>query len=137
LADQGRMVKAWFQKAATDLKVVKLVKDQASDVAEASVFHAQQAAEKSIKGFLAFHKVRFPKTHSIEELLKLVAQVDANLQERLKPALILTEYVTKYRYPSSSEEPVTLSRLELEKAFVLANLVFQEMSAAVRIQIED
>ncbi len=131
------MVKAWFQKAATDLKVVKLVKDQASDVAEASVFHAQQAAEKSIKGFLAFHKVRFPKTHSIEELLKLVAQVDANLQERLKPALILTEYVTKYRYPSSSEEPVTLSRLELEKAFVLANLVFQEMSAAVRIQIED
>lgn len=125
------MVKAWLQKASTDLKVVKLVKDQPLDIAAASVFHAQQAAEKSIKAFLAFHKVRFPKTHSIEELLKLVVKVDPDLASRLSSAAILTEYVIKYRYPSSSDESVALEKSEIEKAYVLANLVFQEITALI------
>ena len=97
------MVKSWLQKASTDLKVVKLVKDQPVDVAAASVFDAHHATEKSLKAFLAFHKVRFPKTHNIEELLKLVATVDTDLSESLDSAKVLTDYVTKYRYPSSSE----------------------------------
>ena len=55
MADQGRVVKMWFRKAAQDLKASKLLLAQNSeDFWGPVVFHAQQAAEKSIKGFLAF-----------------------------------------------------------------------------------
>ena len=64
MADQGRIVKMWFRKAIEDL----------------------QAAEKPIKGFLAFNKIRFSKTHDLEILVNLISQVDANFANQLKPA---------------------------------------------------
>jgi len=33
-----------------------------------AAFHAQQAAEKSLKAFLYWHEVPFRKTHELEEL---------------------------------------------------------------------
>ena len=62
MADQGRMVKAWFAKASRDLRTAKLLLAQnTEDFWESTVFHSQQAAEKSVKGFLAFHKI-LPQT---------------------------------------------------------------------------
>ena len=59
MADQGRMVKTWFAKASRDLRTAKLLLAQDNeDFWESKVFHAQQTAEKSIKGFLAFNKIR-------------------------------------------------------------------------------
>lgn len=37
-----------------------------------AAYHAQQCAEKSIKGFLTFNGCRVAKTHALEELAKLV-----------------------------------------------------------------
>ena len=37
-----------------------------------SAFHAQQAAEKAIKGFLVFKSVRVPKSHNLGDLIKLI-----------------------------------------------------------------
>jgi HEPN domain-containing protein len=39
-----------------------------------TVFHAQQAAEKAIKAVLLEHKIRFPRTHDLGELIVLIQQ---------------------------------------------------------------
>ena len=40
-----------------------------------SVFHAQQAAEKSIKGFLSWHDRPFRKTHNLVEIGEQAAAI--------------------------------------------------------------
>ena len=113
MADHGRIVKAWFTKASRDLRTTKLLLAQNNeDFWESAVFHAQQAAEKSIKGFLAFHKVRFTKTHNMEILITLVADVDKSLSKELEFAKSLTQYAVAYRYPEENEPPEPLSQQE-------------------------
>lgn len=111
MADQGRMVKDWFKKAASDLKAAKLLLNQNNeDFWGPTVFHAQQAAEKSIKGFLAKHRIRFTKTHNMEVLIGLVAQIDRQLSEDLEPTKMLTQYAVAYRYPEEVEIPEPLTQ---------------------------
>ena len=130
MADQGRMVKGWLTKAAVDLRTTKLLLAQNSDdFFGACVFHAQQAAEKAIKGYLAFNKVRFPKSHDIEKLLELVSSVDHDLALELKPSTILTKFAAAYRYPEEVELQEPLTAKTCENAHVLANWVFEEMKS--------
>lgn len=79
MADQGRIVKMWFSKSIEDLKAAKLLLSSTTEnFWGPSVFHSQQSAEKAIKGFLAFNKIRFAKTHDLEILINLVSQIDVN-----------------------------------------------------------
>jgi HEPN domain-containing protein len=42
-------------------------------------FHAQQASEKYLKAFLAFHDIDFPRTHDIDVLLKESRKMNADI----------------------------------------------------------
>ena len=53
--------------------------------------HAQQAAERSLKAFLAWHDVPFRKTHNIEELGRPCVGLDATLGAIIDRAVPLTE----------------------------------------------
>lgn len=64
-------------------------------------FHAQQAAEKALKGLLTRHQVEFEKTHNIGELLRLGGTVLPELSQRLSEATQLTRYAVADRYPLS------------------------------------
>ena len=50
------------------------------------MFHAQQAAEKALKAFLAWHGV-FRKTHSLEELGRQCVALEATLEEAVNDAV--------------------------------------------------
>ncbi len=129
MADQGRMVKDWFKKAAQDLKTAKLLLAQNNeDFWGANAFHSQQAAEKSIKGFLAKNKLRFTKTHNMEVLVSLVAKTDQKLGEYLEPIKILTIYAVAYRYPEESELPEPLTQATCQKITDLADEVFNKLA---------
>jgi len=130
LADQGRIVKMWFQKSSEDLRATKLLLSQTTDeFLGPAIFHAQQSAEKAIKGFLSFYKVRFPKTHDLGILAQLVGTTDADLGKALEPCAILTKFAVAYRYPEEAESPEPLTRATVDKALVLANWVFEELRA--------
>lgn len=130
MADQGRMVKDWFQNAARDLKTAKLLLAQNNeDFWGANVFHAQQAAEKSIKGFLAKNKIRFTKTHNMEILVSLVAKADPQLSKYLEPTKALTLYAVAYRYPEETELPESLTQATCQKITALADEVFNKLTA--------
>lgn len=134
LADQGRMIKMWFEKSANDLKAANLLaKQNSEDFLGSSVFHAQQAAEKAMKGFLTFHKIRFTKTHNIALLVSLISEVDPQLATELKPAIILTEFAVAYRYPEEKEPPEPLTEKSCEKVNILANWVCAELRSRILV----
>jgi HEPN domain-containing protein len=96
-------------------------------------FHAQQAAEKSLKAVLIRHQVVFGKTHDIGQLLSLVEPVAPDLRARTSGAEALTPYAVASRYPGV-EPPVY--RDEARRHLALAHQVLDAVSALLRPYLE-
>lgn len=58
-----------LSKAAPDQAVVQKFLDDQEVADEVVAFHAQQAAEKTLKAVLAFKGVRYGKVHDLAHLL--------------------------------------------------------------------
>jgi len=120
-----RLAGDWLAKAAVDLLVCERLLGQGAAFFETVAFHAQQAAEKSLKALLVVRQVEFPKTHDIERLVELVALGDGALAETLADAAELTPFGVEYRYPGEYA-PVTA---EAANACVsLARKVYDEIA---------
>jgi HEPN domain-containing protein len=92
---------SWLAFAHSDLAVARIPRDE--DIfLESLCFHAQQAAEKSIKAVLVFRKLRVPKIHSIEGLIDLLPQ-DIQRTPDLIASATLSEYASNTRYPGFEE----------------------------------
>ena len=113
--------KAWFVKVETDLRAAECDLTASPPILADVVFHCQQAAEKTAKGFLTWHGRPFRKTHSLEELGEQCLDVDPGLKPLIDPAVPLTEYAWKFRYPGEPEEP---TREEVETALSLARKLY-------------
>lgn len=120
------LVRGWFRKTESDFASARLcvVNSAALDTA---CFHAQQAAEKYVKGYLLAHKIEFPFIHNIEKLLELCAAQDSSFLEILDLAATLTPYATGLRYdgefwPTQDVAAQALQDAETIKEFVLARL---------------
>ena len=112
----------WFVKAAQDLGAAdhefKAEPPFLGDIA----FHAQQAAEKSLKGFLAWHSTPFRKTHNLEELGEQCLRLDSTLAPTVDRAVPLTKYAWLFRYPGEPQEP---THEEAENALALGREVHE------------
>lgn len=62
--------RGWFLKAESDLTTAKLMLEGQGPY-DTACFHAQQAAEKYLKGLLALATQPFPLTHNLEDLQRL------------------------------------------------------------------
>lgn len=105
------LVEQWIAKAEVDYRTAARLMQDAEPIREAIVFHCQQAVEKYLKAFLVRHKVEFPKTHDLGQLLDLVARVVPELAALLEEAEALTPYGVQIRYPG--EFPDVLPGQEL------------------------
>jgi HEPN domain-containing protein len=70
MSTEADLARGWLVKAASDLGTARLVVDGDGPY-DTACFHAQQAREKSLKGFLAFHRQPIPRTHDLEDLQQL------------------------------------------------------------------
>jgi HEPN domain-containing protein len=118
--------RGWLAKARADLRAAEHEFRATPPLLADIVFHCQQAAEKALKGFLAWHGRPFRKTHSLEELGEQCLELDQTLKALIDRAVPLTEYAWKFRYPGEPEEP---SREEAEEALVIAREVYTAMVA--------
>ncbi len=98
-------------KAAIHLKAVYL---------EDACFEAQQAAEKAIKAVLLRLGIRFPYTHDLAALLRLLKEKGHVIPRNVQQASRLTRFAIATRYPGLAE-PVT--KKEYEKAVTTAEAV--------------
>lgn len=113
--------KTWLTKAATDLAAGAHDLTVDPPFTGDAAFHAQQAGEKALKGFLAWHDVPFGKTHDLSALGRQCAEIEPTLAAIGQRAATLTVYVWKYRYPGEPDEP---PREEAESALALAREVY-------------
>jgi HEPN domain-containing protein len=131
IVDEGRLLydstgllseatREWTEKAQKDLRGAR--KNYAIEEYETAAFLCQQSAEKSAKAFLTWHNVRFPKTHSLEELAAMIASIDPSLHDELMRAKALTPYAWIFRYPGTKE--VATPQL-VENAIARAEAVYQ------------
>lgn len=87
----------WLELAAGDLLVAERIVADEGLPAWAAAFHAQQAAEKALKGVLAASGVAFERLHDLEALL---AQIPKPARERFDQGelALLTPWAVQGRY---------------------------------------
>lgn len=115
-----------LRKAKEDFQAARRLLKPPQPLSNAAAFHCQQAAEKALKGFLAWHDVPFRKTHDLGQIGGACVGIDATLKEIVDRTAPLTEYAWKFRYPG---EPVAASRKEVESAFGLATDLYKAVLA--------
>ena len=109
----SKTVKQWLKYARTDIKMAKASLELSSEYKNGAAFLAQQCAEKAIKGYLAFMKVRFPKTHNMAQLLAEVEKINPHLAKTLSKSKSLTAYAVTYRYPDAERKPLTVAKAKI------------------------
>jgi HEPN domain-containing protein len=95
---------------------------------ETLCFHAQQAAEKSIKAVLLHKGIRFPYTHNISRLTDLLNESRIPWPEELGRASKLTDYAMETRYPGPLEE---VTEEEYRQAVEIAQRVLEWAEHAI------
>ena len=93
----------WLAYAAENRQVAALCRD--SGLFNPSLQNSQQAVEKALKAFLAFHERTFRKTHDLGDLSPECLAIDESLQEAISQAEGLTQYAWRFRYPGAPYEP--------------------------------
>lgn len=125
------IVRQWVAKAEQDIKASEALLEAEPPFLYPSCFHAQQAAEKYLKALLTWHQIEFPKTHSIEQLLDLARQADAETAASLRDAAVLSPYGVDIRYPGEQPEP---NLEETQQAVELARKVRNSVMNALPVK---
>jgi len=97
MKNNGDVARGWMLKAESDIENLMIMMERGRAL-DTACFHAQQAAEKYLKAFLSFNDVSWPRTHNIEELLRLCATVDKRFADLVEGTTFLTDYAVELRY---------------------------------------
>jgi HEPN domain-containing protein len=122
LTPREELVQSWLVKALHDLATARKAAAGPDPYLDTAIYHCQQAGEKAVKGFLAFHDIPPPRTHDIELLLSMAMPMVAGLDAWVDAAERLTRYATQFRYPGTVMEP---TRAEFDEALADADGLFQ------------
>ena len=114
--------RGWLARADDDLKAAGHLLKPSPPHLRSALFHCQQAAEKALKAFLAWHDVPFSKTHDIEQIGEACIALDASLRRSVDRAVPLTEYAWKFRYPGEALVP---ARKEGTEALRIARELYE------------
>lgn len=95
------LTREWLRRAEHDLRVAKYLLTMPALPPESIGFHAQQCAEKALKGFLTFRRISFERRHDLNYLIDLCASVDRDFEQLRAEADELTPYAVEYRYPDA------------------------------------
>jgi HEPN domain-containing protein len=126
--DPARVAEArpWFVKAEHDLRAAGVPLAATPPLLGEATYHCQQAAEKSMKGYLSWHDVPIGKTHDLAAIGGLCVANDVSLEAMCGRADDLSVFAWAFRYPGDPEEP---TRTEVEDALALAREVYEAMLA--------
>jgi len=116
--------RGWFQRAATDLAAGLFDLTAEPPLTADAVFHAQQAAEKYLKGFLVARGIDPPKIHDLRALLLLCRDHDTTLASLDNDCHALSQLGWMSRYPDSPAEP---TEAEARRALDIAVRVREEV----------
>ncbi len=106
---------SWIRKAEEDANLVlKLLMDEdAAEFTSSIGFHCQQAIEKYLKAFLVYNHKEFKRTHDLNFLRDICAELDEEFKDLEFGELI--EFAVDYRYPDDSYIPEVQEVIEYKE----------------------
>lgn len=96
-------VKSWFLRAEDDLRSCKILLEE-NGAPNVICFHAQQAGEKYLKGFLAHHNKHTRKIHNLLILLDECKKIEPSFEQLEDDVRYLNQFYVETRYPGDSSE---------------------------------
>ncbi len=127
----------WLKIAHDDLKAGEsTLRDSIFNIA---CFHAQQAAEKALKGFLVDNNVSHPKTHNLVDLNALCDKIDSEFSGLTAKLVELNQFYAPTRYPDAAMGMVPegmpnkdLTREALDYARDVVDFCSERITGAIR-----
>ena len=98
-AEITKYVGDWFARGDDDLALVDLIRERGTGSVNLACFHAQQAVEKYLKGFLAHHELHVRKVHDLEALVEDCKKIDKSFTQVQDDARFLNQFYIESRYP--------------------------------------
>lgn len=77
----AELSRAWLLKAYSAWDTARQIGGLPDGHLDAATYHCQQAAEKTLKGFLVFHGRPFEKVHDLGKILEQAILVNPAFQE--------------------------------------------------------
>jgi len=99
------LIQMWLIKAQHDLASARKLAADPDPILDTAIYHCQQAGEKAVKGFLAFHDHPLEKTHNVRTLVTLAQSYDGGFASWREAGEQLTPYAMAFRYPAAAPEP--------------------------------
>ncbi len=122
------LICAWLLKAQRDLASARKLAAGPDPILDTAVYHCQQAAEKAVKAFLAYHDHPLERIHNVRTLITQAQSYDPQFAAWRETGEQLTPYAAAFRYPGEVFEPSMESFAEAEQgaagllAFVCSRL---------------
>lgn len=117
----------WLKFAKDDLKMARIALPQ--ELFAPLTYHCQQAAEKSLKGYLILKNHEIIKVHDLTKLVGLCKQFDTAFEKLYDSAEVLNPYATRSRYPSAFDIPDKIdSELAIKHAEKIMKFVLKKIS---------
>ena len=119
----AKLTREWLTKALHDLQTARINANAVDGPLDTAICHCQQAAGKSVKGWLTSSQAAFEKTHDLRRLIRQAAEVLPGFSRFTGAAEILTPYVSAFRYPGLTADPMP-SRAEFDAALQHAQDIY-------------
>ena len=122
----------WFALAQADLATAgQLLRD---DIYYASVFFAQQAAEKALKSLWIEHREELaPRTHNLVALATALGGEDSTIRAaaELSPEYVLTRYITPDVASPQELYDQESAQVHLQAARLIVNWVQEQLRSEI------
>ena len=130
MKDASGRTSDWFAKAEADLRAAEMVLNAEDPVTDIACYHAQQCAEKYLKGYLVSREIPFRFVHELAYLTRLCMDVDSDFASLLGPAAELQDYASDVRYPLEGVSALALqdARGAIERARLIREFVLSRIA---------
>lgn len=121
-------VKEWLTIAQKDFQEAEFLFAHQRPT-EDIVYFLEQAAEKSLKGYLIFHEWKLQKIHDIRTLLEEAIKFDETFRTFIPTSAYLTEFYLKSRYPPWGD--LDLEEEEIEEKMSAVKKLFKLIESKI------
>jgi HEPN domain-containing protein len=116
-----QLVQSWLTKAQHDLAAADVLSQSVMPLLDTAIYHCQQAAEKSLKGYLVYCDQELERVHDVEALIRAALPYEAMFSVHSEAGRLLTPYSRIFRYPGYAIEP---SEDQFAQAYASATAIY-------------
>jgi HEPN domain-containing protein len=127
-----QLVQSWLIKAQHDLASADVLSQSHLPLLDTAIYHCQQAAEKSVKGFLVYCDHEFERVHDVEALIRAALPYEAGFAPYAGTGRLLTPYSRIFRYPGTAIQP---TGDQFDQAYEAAQTLYDFVVSSLPISV--